>query len=111
MSDREELKEVASTIEDLLHKKEPCKKKLWEGVLSLLKESNFGEENASTRIEFTDVEGGLCGMDSEESFNRLERNTIGICEVLLGELGSISAMLDTGSSVRLMVITFKPRCA
>jgi len=104
-----ELAEMVKMIKKEV-KKNTGDKEIWEGILNLVKESEFGNKNADIELSLPLPQGRsqyeeMLGNGDGVDFIQIQK----ICNLVLGGHGSVSIIpFSMGLGTRSMTLKFKP---
>ncbi len=106
---KEDIPKTAEAISKAIPEKNRYDKPIWQGVLKLIEESEFGKKNAQSDIVSPLPEGRS---ETEEmmsgSFDGVQIEMMRFCNSVLGSCGSVSMEPYTaGLGTRSMTLTFE----
>ena len=111
MIKEEEIRQVAETLKKAIPAKNQYDKPLWQGVLKLIEESDFGKKNAEVELRSplppgkNEIEEMMDG-----SFDGVQMKMLEVCNSIFHGHGSVSMAPYTGGlGTRTLTLTFEAK--
>lgn len=104
-----EIRQVAELIREAIPKKNRYDQPIWQGVLNLIEQSEFGKKDASADV-VSPLPPGRSEYDEmmDGGFDGVQIEMLKICNSILGGHGSVSVVpYSKGLGTRSMTFAFK----
>jgi len=106
----EELVEASRVIKEFIPKKNFYERPIWEGILKLIVESNYGKSNCEVEI-IAPMPPNQSSYDEimDGRFDGVQMQILSICNTIFGEYGKISmAPYSSGLGTRSLKVGYNP---